>query len=451
MTDEQSWQSPSGNLNPAHDTVAPAPEAHGSSADDHARLPHNAPPAAAGQAPYGQAPYGQAPYGQAPYGQAPYGQSPYGQAPYGQAPYGQAAYGNQFGGNPQLAAGQAPTWTPPPKPGLIPLRPLGFGTLLGAPFQVLRRNPKATFGTALIIQSLAVVASLLVIGPATFIAIDRMESASFAEREAVTAGSIAMIVIAALIPVLFTVLASALAQGVIVLEVARATLGEKLRLTTLWKAVFRRLLPLFGWILLLSLAYILSIALAVGIVALLATLGTQWIALTITAGVLLGIGLLVFLVWLTIRTSLTPCLIVLEKQGIWAAARRSWALTTGYFWKTLGVQFLVGFIVNVVSQIVLTPISFLYGFAATLIDPNNMLGSIGPAIGAYVLMMLVTLIVGAVAVVAQSATVALIYIDLRMRKEGLDLELQRFVEARELGIPGVEDPYLLPQGAQQPA
>ena len=51
---------------------------------------------------------------------------------------------------------------------------------------------------------------------------------------------------------------------------------------------------------------------------------------------------------------------------------------------------------------------------------------------------LIGLVLGAVAAVVQSAATALIYIDLRMRKEGLDLELARFVES----APGVGvDPY----------
>jgi hypothetical protein len=37
---------------------------------------------------------------------------------------------------------------------------------------------------------------------------------------------------------------------------------------------------------------------------------------------------------------------------------------------------------------------------------------------------------------------ALIYIDLRMRKEGLDLQLMRFVDARQAGNADVPDPYL---------
>ncbi len=414
MTDEQSWQSPAERGQPGH-----------------------TPP---GQPPHGQQPEGHAPYGQAAYGQAPYGQQPYGQATYGQAPPGQQPYGQQ-------PYGQAPGWTPPPKPGLIPLRPLGFGTLLGAPFQVLRRNPKATFGSALLVQGLSVLVSLLVLGPVTFIAIDRMERASAAEADAVAAGSMAAILLTALIPVLLTVLASAVLQGVIVLEVARATLGEKLRLFALWKTALRRIWPLLGWVLLLAAGYVVVIALAVGVVVLLAVQGLPLLGLTIAVGVLLGLGTIVLLAWLTVKTSLVPCLIMLEQRGIRPAIARSWSLTRGYFWKTLGVQFLVGFIVNLVAQVVTTPVSLLYGFATSFIDPNDVLGTIGPAAASYVLLMLVSLTITSIAVVAQSATVALIYIDLRMRKEGLDLELLRFVDARELGEQGVADPYLLPNAA----
>ena len=44
----------------------------------------------------------------------------------------------------------------------------------------------------------------------------------------------------------------------------------------------------------------------------------------------------------------------------------------------------------------------------------------------------------------QAALVAVIYIDLRMRKEGLDLELERYVELRDAGQP-VGDPYAVPE------
>ena len=41
---------------------------------------------------------------------------------------------------------------------------------------------------------------------------------------------------------------------------------------------------------------------------------------------------------------------------------------------------------------------------------------------------MLSLLIGAITAVVQAALVAVIYIDLRMRKEGLDLELERYVE-----------------------
>ncbi|MFC6354833.1 hypothetical protein [Luethyella okanaganae] len=358
----------------------------------------------------------------------------YPQPAMGRQPYGQAPYEQQ------------PGWTPPPKPGLIPLRPLGFGTLIGTPFQVLRRNPKATFGSALLIQAITLVATLVVLIPVGIGVVGRIESATLGERDAVAAGGIAALVLSALVPLAISILASALLQGVIVLEVARATLGEKLTLGMLWKAVFKRLWPLTLWILILAGALLVALGVLVAIITGLVLLGGAFIGVGVLAGVVGGLGLALLFVWLFVKTSLVPCLVVVERAGVSAAIRRSWALTNGYFWKTFGVQLLVGLIVNVVSQVVTTPIMLLYSFAVTLIDPNNVLNSIGPAIGLYLVLIIVTLVVGSIAAVAQAATVALIYIDLRMRKEGLDLELQRFVEAREAGNDDVANPYLVAAG-----
>ena len=61
-----------------------------------------------------------------------------------------------------------------------------------------------------------------------------------------------------------------------------------------------------------------------------------------------------------------------------------------------------------------------------------------------VLTIFIALVVGAVTAVIQSATTALIYIDLRMRKEGLDLDLQAYVESATGADQRVADPYLAP-------
>jgi hypothetical protein len=343
-----------------------------------------------------------------------------------------------------------PAWTPPPKPGLIPLRPLGFGTLLGAPFQVLRRNPKATFGSALLVQGVTVLVTLLVVGLVTFFALGRIDAAPVEDQEAVEAGAIVAIVLSALVPIALSLVASALLQGVIVLEVSRATLGEKLRLAALWRLVGRRVWPLVGWTLLLSAALLVGILLVAGVVFACVLLGGAWIALAVFLGVIGVLGLIAAGAWVGTKTAVVPSLIVLERARIWSAVRRSWSLTGGFFWRTLGVLVLISLIVGVVSQVVTAPLSLLFGAATALIDPNASFEAYIPAAVLYLLTILISLVISAVTAVVQSAAVALIYIDLRMRKEGLDLELQRFVEAAPGS--GVSDPYsVLPTaGAGKP-
>ena len=336
------------------------------------------------------------------------------------------------------AWGAPPAWTPPPRPGLIPLRPLGFGTLLWAPFQVLRRNPKATFGSALIVQGVVALVTVVVVGLVTYFALGRVDNAPLEDRAALEAGATLSIVLSALVPVALAVLASAMLQGIIVIEVARATLGEKMRLGALWRAVLPRLWPLLLWTLLLSAAMLAAIALVVGLVVLLVSLGGAGVAFAVLTGILGSLALIVLGAWLLTKTSLVPSVIVLERLGLRAAVARSWSLTQGYFWRTLGAQFLVALVVNIVSQIVTTPLSLLFGVATTLIDPNGSFEAYVPSILLYELTILLGLVLGAVAAVVQSSVTALIYIDLRMRKEGLDLELARFVES----TPGSgEDPY----------
>jgi hypothetical protein len=64
-------------------------------------------------------------------------------------------------------------------------------------------------------------------------------------------------------------------------------------------------------------------------------------------------------------------------------------------------------------------------------------------LGVNVISAIVGAIVGAIGSVVQSAAISLIYIDLRMRKEGLDLQLVRYVEARQTGQ-HLPDPYSQP-------
>jgi hypothetical protein len=338
----------------------------------------------------------------------------------------------------------APGWTPPPKPGLIPLRPLTLGTILGAAFQVLRRNPKPMFGFALLLTGFIFIMTLVVVGLVTFFAFARTVTATGADAETIAAGSFATILLSAFVPVVLSIVVTAVLQGIVVLEVARGTLGEKLKLGGLWRAAKGRLWALIGWSLLVTAAVIVAIAVIAVLIGLIVAFGgVAGIAIGVLLGILAVGGAVVLGFWLGTRLSLVPSVLMLERLPLRAALARSWSLTTGYFWKTLGIQLLVSVIVQTVAGIIATPLQLVFTFGTFLINPNeDQTGLIIAGVVLYILTIVLTIVFGAIAAVVQAATSALIYIDLRMRKEGLDLELSRFVEARQAGDTSVADPYL---------
>jgi hypothetical protein len=337
-------------------------------------------------------------------------------------------------------------WTPPPKPGLLPLRPMGFGTLLWAPFRTLRRNPAATFGSGLLVQLAALLLTSAVMVPALVYVIGRLDSAQPDDLDALLPGSIGVMVLVTLVAVAVSVVASAFLQGVMVEEVASGTLGERLGLGALWRRTLPRIAPLIGWTLLVALAVLIVIALLTGIIVLGAMTSPVGLAVGIGVVVLLLLGLAVLGFWLGIRVSLVPSIIVLERLGIRAAVRRSWGLTIGFFWRTLGIILLVGVILNIAAQIVVQPISLVGGFLPVLVDPTGTGASTVILVVVTVVSLLVSLVIGAITTVVQAAVIGVVYIDLRMRSEGLDLELQRHVERRDAGLE-VGDPWAPPPAA----
>ncbi|BDZ53701.1 hypothetical protein GCM10025870_07740 [Agromyces marinus] len=339
-----------------------------------------------------------------------------------------------------------PSWTPPPKPGLLPLRPMGFGTLLWAPFRTLRRNPAPVFGTGLVVQLIAAIASVVVFVPLTVSAVGRLESAgTAADADAILAGTFGWMALLMLVPLAIGVVAGAFLQGVMVVEVATGTLGEKLGFGTLWRRAAGRIGPLIGWTLLVGLAVLVVFALFAGIIVATALIAPDPIAVLGVVGVLLVLlaGVAVLAAWLGTKLALVPSVIVLERAGIVSSMRRSWQLTTGYFWRTFGLILLVGLIVGTVAQTVVQ-VPMLGGtILAFILDP-----AAGPtyeaiSIGSSVIGMILSVLVGAIAAVVQAALIAVIYIDLRMRTEGLDLDLERHVQSRDAGLP-VTDPYEAP-------
>jgi hypothetical protein len=350
----------------------------------------------------------------------------------------------------------APGWTPPPKPGLIPLHPLSFGTIIGSSFRVMRRNPAPTLGMSVLLYGFVTIVYAALMGLLFTQVLMRLSSASVDDQSDILSGGVGLFVLAALVPTSLALVATAFLQGLISLEVSRATLGEKLKTRGLWRLAKGRLGTMALWALVLTGAIIVFVVIALIATSLIFVAG----ATSATGGdgvlsVLAGFGLTMAIIlgfvvvgsWLGIKTALVPSVIVLERLSLWQSVRRSWQLTKGNFWRTFGTQLLIGVIINTASSIITTPISLIFGIVIGVTNPT---ADPETTAGAYIVLALVsgilTILTGAIGLVMTSASLALIYIDIRMRKEGLDLELLRYVEAKQNGTTSVENPYLRLQG-----
>src|SRR5690606_33853133 len=144
----------------------------------------------------------------------------------------------------------------------------------------------------------------------------RITSAAPEDQEAVAAGGLVAILLGSIVPFLVGIAATVFLQGVIVTEAARSTLGEKLTLRETWKATWPRLGRLLLWTLLAGAAVTVAVALVVGIVWLLVALGGGFIAAGVILAILAGLAILALAIWLGVKFSLVPSILVLERTGV---------------------------------------------------------------------------------------------------------------------------------------
>lgn len=380
--------------------------------------------------------------------QQPQGAPQWGQ--YGQAPYGQPGPGGYMA---------------PPKPGVIPLRPLGLGEILDGAFQTARRNGKAMFGSALIFQLATVVLSLLIM----FVAFRPLLTDLFSASSALDAGDPAALdalggglvsySISMLVTAFLSVIVQMVLQGALVVPVLRAVLNRKTSFSQMWRLTKPRVGSLIVLALLYAAAFLVGILVFTGIVvALFFGLGA-----TSNDSALLGVIGLSFLavlpflalsIWLGTKVLLAPAAIVVENLGAVAAIKRSWQLTRRNWWRTFGISILAAIIAGVIGSVITTPVTFLVSFLAPVLVGGE------PTPEQTITILLVTqgiagivaALVGAVTLAFQTGVMGLIYVDLRMRRDGFDIALLKESEGGtdDGGIPGSPVPAGSVQGTQPP-
>jgi hypothetical protein len=144
---------------------------------------------------------------------------------------------------------------------------------------------------------------------------------------------------------------------------------------------------------------------------------------------------------------------MLERMTLGAAVRRSWSLTRASFWRTFGVVALVFLMVQVASQVVATPFSVLFSVLTGTLAPTGDVDDptfLALTAGTYAVTLGITAVIGAIGSVLQAASAGLVYVDRRIRTEGLDLELVRYVERGGRSGDGQPDPYRTPASPAVP-
>ncbi|MFF9122875.1 glycerophosphoryl diester phosphodiesterase membrane domain-containing protein [Streptomyces sp. NPDC014889] len=383
------------------------------SAPTGAPAPGQAPPPPAGPGWGGQPPAGYGPGGPGAPGHGPGG---YGAPGYGPGGYG--AWGAGWGGPPPAA-----------KPGVIPLRPLGVGEILDGTVSTMRAHWRTVLGITLAVAVFSQIIVILMQRPA----LDSTANSQVLNDPNATADDLgramgdAMLGTGAVlvISLVFTVIATALLTTV----TSRAVLGKPVTTAEAWRDARPQVLKLFGLVLLLLVIClgVFAVGMLPGI--LVAVTGSPAGGIALAA--LGGLGAFLAAVWLAVRYSLASPALMLEKQGIGQSMSRSAKLVRGSWWRVFGIQLLAGLIAGLISAVIAIPFlalatAFGGGGMSGLLDGTSNIG------WAYLIITGIGSVIGSTVTFPITAGVTvLLYVDLRIRREALDLDL-----ARAAGVQG---------------
>lgn len=323
------------------------------------------------------------------------------------------------------------------KPGIIPLRPLSIGDIYQGAFAAIKTNARTMFGFTTALLGVAIVISIGI----NYLIINLVLPSYINTNSpyASVFGSV-FTTFSQLGGTLLQNLATVLLSGLIVVAVSRSVLGRVASSKEVWERTKSKFLPLIGLNIITSI--ISGLMMIIGIVVFFVLLAS--VASTAKTdreflqdlGVSL-VGLLILMVisalvssYLSIKFSVASPAMVLENLGVFAAIGRSWSLTRGNFWRLFGINILTAIITSMVAGIfvgiadALGAIFIVVGSSS----PEDVIASLNTT---YILIMVMSTIAQLLILPFTSSVNALLYIDLRMRKEGLDVELRNAVAEQQ--------------------
>ena len=310
-----------------------------------------------------------------------------------------------------------------PKPGIVPLRPLRVGEIVSGSIGLVTRYWRTVLTVSAAVAALSqlmvalVTASLSATSGKMTLTSSGDPSADL-HRALVSLGDIAPLAGATGAISLF---AGTLATAGLATVASKAVMGKPASPAEAWRAVSSHLLSLVGLSLITTCATFGTLA-ASAAPCLIGNAAHSSDAAISASALLLLPGSAIAL-WLCISMGLAAPALVLERQGIRAALTRSFRLVRGAWWRVFGVTLLVGLLTGLVSGFIALPF--------TVVDLIvNGSGSDGTSVSSLLLTAIGGFIGAALTLPVTAGSSALLYIDQRIRREALDLDL-----AAAVGIP----------------
>lgn len=366
------------------------------------------------------------------------------------AGWGGGAYGGAYGGSPYGGPPGWGGWVPPPKPGVIPLAPLGLGDVLGGAFSTMGRYWKQLFGMAAVLYGGAALLMATAVAVAysavsghleRVVSLDYDESASSADIvPLVTAGSAL-----ALLGIVIMAIVSGLMYAAVPTVLQEAVLGRPIAFAAVWRRAWSRVVPVIGALILTALFAVVPVLLLMAaFVAMIVSLVTMDSGSGAGVAVSLGVvGALItgpLAVWLWIKVCLAPAVVVFERQRPVAALRRSSQLVRGDWWRIFGITLLAGLMAAVAGYVIQMPFSILGLFPGMIgtasLDEDPSAAAVMVAMSGYLIATLLGQMVSQIiSTTFPQLVTGLLYVDRRIRTEDLGPVL-----AEAAGVPA-QGPY----------
>jgi hypothetical protein len=301
------------------------------------------------------------------------------------------------------------------RPGIVPLRPLGLGDVYGGVIRAIRGNVGSTMG-------LAAGTTMVFLVPLTALAA-WLGSLTTLDNSSFGIGSLA-----AYIPTAGTWLSSILLAGFMAYVIGQGVLG---RMVTA-RETFARTMSRIGALLVATLIVVGSALLVAAAAAFLlfGALLANGSSNSAVAGAMLGSLLLLpvaMVVMLALQTyfAFTTSAVVLERLSAPRAIARSWRLVgppnRSGFWRILGIRLLTSLVTGIVAQVISTPMSMIGIFLVAGLAGEGISQVYFAAIA--VLEGLVAILTGILTTPFIAGVDAMLYVDARIRKEALDVQL----------------------------